>query len=77
MDKNQQPVSNAALEKAKALAGSPVGQQLYEFLQQQGGENFQKAMAQASAGDLNAAKQALSQLMANPEARELLQKLGR
>lgn len=68
---------NAALEKAKAAANSPAGQQLYQLLQKQNPEDLQKITQSASAGDLAAAKQMLTRLMADPQAQELLRKLGK
>lgn len=77
MNQQKQPPTDPALEKAKKMAGSPAGQQLYTYLQQQGGDEFRRAMAQASKGDITAAKQILSKLMTSQEAQKLLQQLGR
>ena len=77
MNQQKQPSNDSTLEKAKKMAGSPAGQQLYTLLQQQGGDEFRRAMEQASAGDLTAARQVLSKLMTSQEAQKLLQQLGR
>ncbi len=66
-----------AMQEALRLAKSPAGQQLLAILQQSGGAQLQQAMTQAAAGDYEAAKQALSGLMNRPEARQLLEQLGR
>ena len=65
-----------ALKDAKRLAGSPEGKQLAALLQQLGGGDLQKAMDRAAAGDFSAAQTALTQLMKNPQARSILEKLG-
>ena len=65
-----------AMQEARKLSGTPEGKQLTAILQQLGGPNIQQAMEQAAAGDFRQAKQAIMQLMQNPEARELLSKLG-
>ena len=62
---------------AMEFAGSPAGKQLIAALQQNGGDAFQLAMSKAAAGDYAAAKQALSEAMANPEIRKLMNQLGR
>lgn len=64
------------LSKAYQLAQSPAGQQLLTLLQRTGGQELQKALAQASAGDISQAQKTLSALMDTPEARKLLQELG-
>ena len=65
-----------AMQEARKLSGTPEGKQLAALLQQLGGPNMQQAMEQAAAGDFRQAKQAIMQLMQDPEARALLNKLG-
>lgn len=65
------------MRKAMELAGSPAGQQLLALLQKNGGAEFQQAMAKAALGDYDAAKQALISVMNTPEAKQLLEQLGR
>lgn len=65
-----------AMQEARKLSGTPEGKQLAALLQQLGGTNMQQALDQAAAGDFRQAKQAIMQLMQNPEARALLNKLG-
>lgn len=57
------------------LAQSPAGQQLVSLLQRTGGTQLQNAVAMASGGDYEQAKQALSSLLASPEAQALLKQL--
>lgn len=68
--------SDFNLQKAMAMAGTPAGRQLLALLQKNGGQELQQAMNRAAAGDYEAAKQALSGLLASPEAQALLKKLG-
>jgi len=65
------------IRKAIALANSPAGQQLLTMLRQSGGNTIQQAMEKAAAGDLNQAKEALSAFLNTPEAKKLLNQLGR
>ena len=66
-----------SLQQAMQFAATPQGQQLMELLRKNGGENLQKAMEKAAAGDLTQAKQALSTLLQNEETKKLLEQLGR
>jgi hypothetical protein len=74
MEKNFQ---NFSVQEAIKLAKTDAGKQLIALLQQQNGKEIQNAMAQANAGDFSQAKQALNAILQNPEARALLQQLGR
>lgn len=65
-----------AIQEAKKLADTPEGKQLAALLQQLGGYHMQQALDQAASGDIRQAKQAIMELMKNPEARSLLNKLG-
>ena len=65
-----------AIRAAMKMAGTPEGQQLIRLLQSSGGEELQKAMTGASAGDYTAMKQILTGLMNNPEAQKLLRQMG-
>lgn len=66
-----------AMVEAMRLAQSPAGQQLLQLLQKTGGDKLQQAMARAAAGDYAQAKETISRLMEDPEARRLLSQLGR
>lgn len=57
-------------------AQSPAGQKLLTLLQRSGGDELQTAMEKASRGDFAQAKQQLSILLENPEAKKLLYELG-
>ncbi|MBQ7801563.1 MAG: hypothetical protein IJ375_04495 [Oscillospiraceae bacterium] len=65
------------MQEAMRLAGTPAGQQLLALLQKNGGAELKAAMDQAAAGDYEQAKKALSSLLADPEAKKLLDRLGR
>ncbi len=67
----------SSIQQAMRLAGTPQGQQLLQLLKQSGGKELETAMQKAAAGDMTQAKQALSALLQNEEARKLLQELGR
>jgi hypothetical protein len=77
MQKTPDTPQDFSIQQAMQLAKSPVGQQLIALLQKNGGQDFQTAIAKAAAGDYTQAKQALSALMADPEAQALLNQLGR
>lgn len=57
------------------LAKSPAGQQLISLLQRTGGKELQSAVAKASSGDYEQARQTLSTLLENPEVQSLLKQM--
>lgn len=57
------------------LAQSPAGQQLLAMLQNAKGGALENAFAQASAGNMEAAKNALSPLLSTPQAQTLLKQM--
>lgn len=65
-----------AMEDALRMAQSDAGQQLLNMLKQSGGPELDRAMTQAAAGDYAAAKALLANLMQNPQAQELMRKMG-
>lgn len=65
-----------ALEKAMRLARSAQGQQLLSMLQNKHNDVLTDAMQYASSGDYSKAQQALSRLLSDPEAQNLLRQLG-
>ena len=65
-----------AMEDALRMAQSPAGQQLLKLLQQSNGPQLNQAMEKAAAGDYAAAKMLLSNLMQDPQARQLLDRMG-
>lgn len=66
---------NFSMEDVTRLAQSDTAKQLLARLQQQNGDVLQQAMRQASAGNYDAVKQSLSQLLTDPETAQLLGKL--
>lgn len=69
MEKNSQ---NFSMEDARALANSPLGQQLFGLLQAKKPE----AISQAASGDYETLRKSLDSLLADPEIRALLRQLG-
>ena len=74
MQKNSEDFS---MQEALRLANSPAGQQLLAMLRQADTGQIQQAMDQANAGDLKSARKTLNNLLADPEIRKMLGKLGR
>ena len=74
MQNNEYPVSIGDIVK---LAASPAGQRLLQLLQQGDSSALEQAAKKAAAGDMNAAKNALSGLIQDPEVKKLLEELGR
>lgn len=65
-----------AIHEAKRLSATPEGQQLAKLLLQLGGNDLQHTLDAMAAGDVDTARKTLSLLMANPEAKQLLNQLG-
>ena len=74
MQKNSQDFS---MQEALRLASTPAGQQLLAMLQGDTSGQLQQVTAAAAAGDYTKASQALGQLLSSPEAKKLLEELGR
>ena len=66
-----------SIQEAKRIAASPAGQELIRLLQQKGGQPLQQALTKAAKGDYTDAKNTLSALLNNPDAQNLLDRLGR
>ena len=66
-----------SLSDAIRMANSPAGQRLLQLLRESGGDELQQAAAKASEGDYSQAKKALASLLENPEAKKLLEQMGR
>lgn len=64
------------ISQVLALMRSPAGQQLMEYLKQNGGDAARNAATQASAGDLSGARSSLSPLLEDPAVQALLRQLG-
>ena len=73
----QENSNQKMIQEALRLASTPAGQQLLALLQKNGGTELQDAMNQAATGNYDQAKKALASLMADPEAKKLLDQLGR
>lgn len=64
------------MERLRRLAASPGARDLAKALERRGGESLRTALDQAAGGDYTQAKQALSQLLQDPQIRALLEQLG-
>ena len=73
MNQNDTP----SMQDILRMAQSPAGQQLIQMLQHSGGQDLKQAMDKAAAGDYTQAKQAISDLLKDPQARKLMEQLGR
>ena len=65
------------MQDALRLAKSPAGQQLLAMLQQADQDKLQQIMQQASTGQYDQAKASLENILTSPEAKALIQELGR
>lgn len=70
-------ISNEKMQVAMKLAQSEAGRELYALLQRTQGKQLQSAMDQAAAGDYEQVQRTLSSLLSNPEAKKLLEKMGK
>ncbi len=64
-----------SMENIRRLAQSPAGQQLYDMLRAQNGDQLNAAMDQAASGDYSKVKETLSGLLSSPQVAAMLQKL--
>lgn len=65
-----------SMEDIMQLMRSPAGQQLAKLLQSSDDPALQKAKQLSASGNMDAAKQALTQMVANEEIQKLLSQLG-
>lgn len=65
-----------SMEDIMQLLRSPAGQQLAKLLQSSDDPALQKAKQLSASGNMDAAKQALTQMAANEEIQKLLSQLG-
>ena len=65
------------MEEAMKIAATPAGQQLMQYLRQSGGSELKQALSSAAAGNYDQARQAINALLKDPEAKKLLEQLGR
>lgn len=75
--KENYDISPENMKEAMKLANSDAGRQLYELLKRTQGQQLQSAMDQAASGNYEEVKRTLSSLLADPEARKLLSKMGK
>ena len=75
--KENYDISPENMKEAMKLANSDAGRQLYELLKRTQGQQLQSAMDQAASGNYEEVKRTLSSLLADPEARKLLSKIGK
>ena len=75
MEKKTDANGDFSLNDAKKLAQSDAGRQLFSLLQATQGDKLQAAMDQAAAGDMTQVKKTVQELMASPQARQLLEKM--
>lgn len=68
---------NFSMQEALRLAQSDTGQQLLSLLKARDGNALKQAMEQAAAGDYRNMLQTMSALLADPNARQLLEQLRR
>ena len=76
MNEKQSNPQNFSMEQAMKIANSPAGRQLIALLQQRGGDDFQKAMANAASGNFEMAKDSLSSVLQDQKVTALLKELG-
>ena len=74
MQKNSQDFS---IEEAARLANTPAGQQLLAMLRSADPDQLQQIADKASAGDYAQANEILRSVLSSPEARKILNNLGR
>lgn len=67
---------NFSMQDVMRLAGTPAGQELLNYLQQKNQKQLQMAIAHAVSGNLDQAKELLSQLITDPKAQNLIKQLG-
>lgn len=68
--------NNDAIQEAMRLANSPAGKQLLQLLQSSNADAVNRVMTLASAGDVEGAKTVLNQMMQDPKANALLNRMG-
>ena len=73
MDEKNVPFSRSDLA---ALARSPAAQALFSQLQQTNEDQLRRAMSLAASGDMNGAGAILAPLLADPNIRSMVDRLG-
>ena len=72
MQSNEQTV-----QEAMRLAQTEAGKQLIELLRRTDAKQLQRVVDSAAKGDLARAQQSLAQLLQDPQAQQLLGRLGK
>ena len=67
---------NFSMQDVMRLAGTPAGQELLNYLHQKNQKQLQLAIAHAMSGNMDQAKEILSQLITDPQAQKLVTQLG-
>ena len=66
-----------AMQEAMRLAQTEAGKQLVELLRRGNPQQLQQVLDSATRGDLAQAQQKLNQLLQDPQARQLMDRLGK
>ena len=66
---------NYDMQKLMQLARSPAGQRLMQTLKRSGSGQVEKAISLAQTGDMEQAKNTLSEVLKSPDIQQLLQQL--
>lgn len=77
MEQNSKQPNPFPMQEILRLAASPAGKQLIALMQQKGGDELQKAIQLAAAGEYTQAKHALDSVLSDPQAQKLMKELGR
>ncbi len=72
----QKSFGDFSMQDALRLSKTPAGKQLLALLQQSDPNTMQKAMEQASKGDMSQLQQTLAPILASEDVQKLLQQLG-
>lgn len=66
-----------AMQEALRLAQTDAGKQLVELLRKGNRQQLQQVLDSATRGDMAQARQKLDQLLQDPQARQLIDRLGK
>lgn len=66
-----------AMQEALRLAQTEAGKQLVELLRKGNPQQLQQVLYSATRGDMAQAQQKLNQLLQDPQARQLMDRLGK
>lgn len=73
----QQNSGNFSMQDAMQLAKTPAGQQLLEMIKKADSAKLQQAFNKFRTGDAEGAKNALSDILNDPKARQLIEQMGK